>query len=86
MTVNFMQYLYSPNLLILLLRSLVQNQILHSPIMHPGRSLFGLGFMLTAMNAVAGLLHTLDYMAGMNGGKGVILDFVGQGQSLNLSD
>lgn len=43
--------------------------------------------MLTSMNAVAALLHTLDFMAGMNGGKGVILDFVGQGESLiNLSN
>lgn len=54
---------------------------MNAPILHPGRSLFGLGFMLTAINLVAGFLHSLDFLAGMNGGKGVILDFVGQGES-----
>lgn len=32
------------------------------------------------MNAVAALFHYLDFSSGMNGTKGVFLDFVGQGK------
>jgi hypothetical protein len=35
--------------------------------------------MLTFMNFVAAFLHVLDFAGGMNGGKGIMLDFVGQG-------
>lgn len=77
-----MQYLYSPNFLIVLSRALIQQQIIATPVVHPTRSLFGLAFMLTMMNSVAVLLHWLDFLAGMNGGKGIILDFVGQCASL----
>jgi hypothetical protein len=33
------------------------------------------------MNIAAGCLHMLDFLGGMNGGKGLMLDFVGQGGS-----
>jgi hypothetical protein len=77
-TLVFVQYLYSPNFLILVARILIQSQIVNSHVTHPGRSLFGLGAMLTFMNVMAAGLHSIDFMTGMNGGKGVILDFVGQ--------
>lgn len=41
--------------------------------------------MLTFMNIMAAGLHSIDFMTGMNGGRGVILDFVGQCRSLPLS-
>jgi hypothetical protein len=37
--------------------------------------------MLTFLNIMAAAMHSLDFMTGMSGGKGVILDFVGQCQS-----
>jgi hypothetical protein len=40
--------------------------------------------MLTFMNIMAAGLHSIDFMTGMNGGRGVILDFVGQCRSLLL--
>jgi hypothetical protein len=40
--------------------------------------------MLTFMNIMAAGLHSIDFMTGMNGGRGVILDFVGQCRSLPL--
>lgn len=40
-------------------------------------------FMVTFMNAVAMFLHFLDFVSGMNGGKGIILDFIGQCKSLH---
>lgn len=33
--------------------------------------------MLTALNLMAALLHWLDFLSGMNGSKGMILDFIG---------
>ena len=35
--------------------------------------------MLTVMNMAAVLLHLLDFVGDMSGGKGLVLDFVGQG-------
>ena len=37
------------------------------------------------MNTAAVLLHMLDFLGGMNGGKGILLDFVGQCESLILN-
>lgn len=42
-------------------------------------------FMVTFMNAVAMFLHFLDFVSGMNGGKGIILDFIGQCKSLHAT-
>jgi len=36
------------------------------------------------MNIMAAGLHSIDFMTGMNGGRGVILDFVGQCRSLSI--
>jgi len=82
-TLSFIQYLYSPNILILVARIIIQSQIINSHITHPGRSLFGLGSMLTFTNMMAAALHSVDFMTGMNGGRGIILDFVGQCQSIH---
>lgn len=57
---------------------LVQMQTAAAGIVHPSRSLFSLCLMLTLLNATAMLLHLLDNLAGP--GKGVMLDFVGQGE------
>jgi len=73
-----LQQLYTPNVLVLASRLLVQAQIAAAPFTHPTRSLLTLFFLLASMNASATFLHLLDFWAGMNGGKGVILDFVGQ--------
>lgn len=40
--------------------------------------------MLNGLHFVALLLHLLDFAGGMNGGRGIVLDFVGQGQSHRL--
>ena len=74
---NLLEHLYQPNLLILLSRMLAQMQIQAVGLIHPNRSLMSLCLMLTLMNGTAALLHLLDYMAGP--GKGLMLDFVGQG-------
>jgi hypothetical protein len=58
---------------------LAQVQITGAAFIHPNRSLFSLTVMLTVMNIVAALLHLLDFASGLNGGKGLMLDFVGQG-------
>ncbi|KAK8844044.1 hypothetical protein IAR55_006838 [Kwoniella newhampshirensis] len=79
------QHLYTPNILILVARVLIQMQINASAFIHPSRSLFALTTMLTVMNLVAGLLHVLDFAGGMNGGKGLVLDFVGQANPASLA-
>lgn len=73
-----LQQLYSPNILVLVSRLLVQAQIGAAPFVHPTRSLLALFFMLVLTNFSAVFLHCLDFWAGLNGGKGVVLDFVGQ--------
>ena len=79
--IGLLQHLYTPNILILISRILVQVQIANAALLHPTRSLFQLFFLLTATNLAAVLLHALDFVAGMAGGKGVLLDFVRQGGS-----
>nr|XP_031861519.1 uncharacterized protein CI109_003123 [Kwoniella shandongensis]KAA5528591.1 hypothetical protein CI109_003123 [Kwoniella shandongensis] len=82
---GLLQHLYTPNILILVSRILAQIQITASGIIHPTRSLLALSSMLTAMNAVAMFLHVLDFAGGMNGGKGLVLDFVGQANPASLT-
>lgn len=41
--------------------------------------------MSTIMNIVAVLLHVLDFVSGLNGSKGIILDFIGQCECLHSS-
>ena len=79
--IGLLQHLYTPNLLILIARILAQVQITGAADIHPTRSLFALSFMLSMMNIAAVLLHMLDFVGGMSGGKGVMLDFVGQGEA-----
>jgi hypothetical protein len=79
--IGLMQHLYTPNTLILFARVLAQIQITGAAYIHPHRSLFTLFFMLTLMNMAAVMLHLLDFVGGMNGGKGLMLDFVGQGEA-----
>lgn len=89
---SFMQHLYTPNTIILVFRLLSQirgsarrrapaddPEIRAPPIIQPTRSMFALFSLVTGMNAVAALFHYLDF-SGMNGTKGVFLDFVGQGE------
>lgn len=73
-----LQQLYTPNMLVLVSRLLVQAQIGAAPFVHPTRSLLALFLMLGLTNFSAVFLHCLDFWAGINGGKGVVLDFVGQ--------
>ncbi len=75
-----LQHLYTPNTLILIARILAQIQITGAAYIHPQRSLFALWLMLTVMNLAAALLHLLDFAGGMSAGKGLMLDFVGQGR------
>ncbi|KGB75757.2 hypothetical protein CNBG_1595 [Cryptococcus deuterogattii R265] len=71
----YLQYLYSPSLLVLLARLLTHIQIQVISLIPPSRSLQNLATMLTLVNIVAGVLHWLD--SGPAGGGGMILDFVG---------
>jgi hypothetical protein len=73
-----LQQLYTPNILVLVSRLLVQAQIGAAPFVHPTRSLAALFLMLVVTNFAAVFLHCLDFWAELNGGKGVVLDFVGQ--------
>lgn len=83
--IALMQHFYTPNILILISRILAQIQITGAAYIHPQRSLFALGLMLTVLNVVAAFLHLLDFAGGMNGGKGLVLDFIGQGNSASTS-
>ena len=65
-------------MLILAARVLAQMQTTSAAHIHPNRSLFTLTSVLAAINLAAGLLHCLDFAGGMNGGKGLSLDFIGQ--------
>ena len=78
--IGLLQHLYTPNALVLISRILAQIQITGAAYIHPHRSLFALFLMLTFMNMAAVLLHLLDFVGGMSGGKGLMLDFVGQGE------
>ncbi|WWC72978.1 uncharacterized protein I206_106942 [Kwoniella pini CBS 10737] len=80
-----MQHFYTPNLLILISRVLAQVQINACAFIHPSKSLFGLSLMLVALNIAAAFLHLLDFAGGMNGGKGLVLDFVGQANPASLT-
>ncbi|WWC98100.1 hypothetical protein V866_004991 [Kwoniella sp. B9012] len=80
-----MQHFYTPNLLILVSRVLAQVQINACAFIHPTKSLLGLSLMLVVMNLAAGFLHLLDFAGGMNGGKRLILDFVGQANPASLT-
>ncbi|KAE8543721.1 hypothetical protein D1P53_000437 [Cryptococcus gattii VGV] len=71
----YLQYLYSPSLLVLLARLLTHIQIQVISLIPPSRSLQNLAMMLTLVNIGAGVLHWLD--SGPAGGGGMILDFVG---------
>lgn len=57
---------------------LAQVQITSAAYIHPNRTLLSLCVMVTLMNVAAALLHCLDFAGGLNGGKGLLLDFVGQ--------
>ncbi|WRT69195.1 uncharacterized protein IL334_006179 [Kwoniella shivajii] len=72
-----LQHFHSPNLLILLARILAQIQINACAFVHPTRSLLTLTLMLILMNVTSVFLHLLDFVGGMNDGKGLVLDFVG---------
>jgi hypothetical protein len=78
---GLLQHLYTPNALILVGRILAQIQITGAAVIHPDRSLLSLVLALAALNAVSILLHLLDFAGGMNGGMGIILDFIGQCES-----
>nr|XP_019049726.1 hypothetical protein I302_00145 [Kwoniella bestiolae CBS 10118]OCF28656.1 hypothetical protein I302_00145 [Kwoniella bestiolae CBS 10118] len=80
-----MQHFYTPNLLILIARVLAQVQINACAFIHPTKSLMGLSLMLVVLNLAAAFLHLLDFAGGMNGGKGLILDFVGQANPASLT-
>ncbi|OCF35696.1 hypothetical protein I316_02751 [Kwoniella heveanensis BCC8398] len=82
--IALIQHFYSPNILVLLARLLAQIQINACAFIHPTKSLFGLTSVLSFMNLAVGLLHVLDFWGGMNGGKGLILDFVGQANPASL--
>ena len=82
--IALLQHLYTPNALVLISRILAQIQITGAAHIHPHRSLFALFLMLTFMNMAAVLLHLLDFVGGMSGGKGLMLDFVGQGEYFEL--
>ncbi|ORY33122.1 hypothetical protein BCR39DRAFT_521365 [Naematelia encephala] len=82
---GLLQHLYTPNLLILAARLLAQVQLTVASVVHPTRSLLALGAMLILMNFTAALLHLLDFVGGMNGGKGLMLDFIGQSNPASLT-
>lgn len=95
---SLMQHLYTPNTIILIFRLLSQirecrflcggiadgSEIRAPAIIQPTRSMFALFSLVTVMNAVAALFHFLDFSSGMNGTKGVFLDFVGQGELADI--
>ncbi|WVQ93088.1 hypothetical protein IAU59_000152 [Kwoniella sp. CBS 9459] len=83
--VALIQHFYSPNILVLLARLLAQIQINACAYIHPTKSLLGLTTVLSCMNLAVGFLHLLDFWGGMNGGKGLILDFVGQANPASLT-
>ncbi|WVR08948.1 hypothetical protein IAU60_006007 [Kwoniella sp. DSM 27419] len=83
--VSLLQHFYTPNLLILISRIMAQLQINACVLIHPTKSLLSLTAMLSVMNLAAVLLHLLDFAAGSNGGKGLILDFIGQANPACLS-
>lgn len=83
--IGLMQQLYTPNMLILIARVLAQVQITGAAYIHPQQSLFALFLLLTMLNIAAGFLHLLDFVGGMNGGKGLMLDFVGQANPASLT-
>jgi hypothetical protein len=74
------QHLQTPNTLIFLLRVLGHIQITTAPAANPQRSLMAFWALLSAMNAISGLFHCLDYWSGGWGGKGLLLDFVGESE------
>lgn len=76
-----MQYLYQPSLLVFGARIAAQIRIAATAHLRPRRSLFTFAVMLTLMNMFAAFLHWLDFPGGSPGGKGLILDFIGQGVS-----
>jgi len=55
-------------------------------VIQPTRSLFALFFLVVLTNLAAMCLHLLDFASGQNGGKGLILDFVGQGECTAPAD
>ncbi|RSH95191.1 hypothetical protein EHS25_000277 [Saitozyma podzolica] len=83
--IGLLQHLYTPSALILISRMLAGVQITAAGYVHANRSLLSLVAMLTAMNIAAGCLHMLDFLGGMNGGKGLMLDFVGQARPASLT-
>ncbi|WVQ81079.1 hypothetical protein IAT38_003201 [Cryptococcus sp. DSM 104549] len=82
---GLIQHFYTPNILILLARLLAHLQIHITSIIQPTRSLLIRTLMLIAMNLAACGLHVLDFAGGMNGGKGLVLDFVGQENPASLT-
>ncbi|KAL7421276.1 hypothetical protein Q5752_004161 [Cryptotrichosporon argae] len=82
---SLIQHLYAPSIIIFVSRGLAQLQITAPAFIHPHRSLLALFVMLTLMNLVAVMFHLLDFASGMNTGKGILLDFVGQAQSASLT-
>ncbi|WVF65415.1 hypothetical protein IAT40_000142 [Kwoniella sp. CBS 6097] len=83
--IALIQHFYSPNILVLVARLLAQIQINACAFIHPTKSLLGLTTVLIGMNLAVGFLHMLDFWGGMNGGKGLILDFVGQANPASLT-
>lgn len=77
---GLVQYLYHPSLLIFGARTAAQIRVSATAHLRPTHSLLAFTIMLSLMNLVAVLLHLLDFSSGMGGSKGLILDFVGQGE------
>lgn len=78
--VALLQHLYHPNVIVFLSRSLVQIQINAPATVHPQRSLLSLAFVTTLMSLAAAMLHVLDFVAGVQDGKSLVLDFIGQSE------
>lgn len=58
----------------------MQIQIGSPASVHPQRSLLSLAFIVLLMTLAAVMLHLLDFATGVQNGKSLVLDFVGQSQ------